>query len=83
MVNKFKRKFPTFQIVAMYKKLPELSYRYVDQITIREVVNFILQKRNALDTAEIQKIVGWFRRSPLIGNFKFLRLKLPFRLKWL
>lgn len=84
MMNKFKHKFPTYQIVATYRKLPELSYRYVDQMTIRDLVNYILQKRNTLDIAEILKIVEWLRKSPHISNFKvFKGLKLPFKFKWL
>ena len=83
MIKKFRRKFPTYQIVATYRKLPELSYRFVDQMTIREVVNYILQKRNVLDATEIQKIVEWLRKGPYISNFKVLKgLKLPFRFKW-
>ena len=83
MVNKFRRRFPTYQIVATYRKLPDLPYRYVDQMTIREVVNYILQKRKVLDTAEIQKIVEWLKKGPYISNFKVLKgLKLPFRFKW-
>jgi len=82
MVNKFKRKFPTFQIVATYRKLPELPYKYVDQMTIRDIVNFILQKREVLSISEVQKIVEWLRKNPFISNFKFKGLKLPFRFKW-
>ena len=80
MMKKFKRKFPTYQIVATYRKLPEHPYKYVDQMTIRDVVNYILQKRNALDAAEIQKIVEWLKKKPHISNFK--GLKLPFKFKW-
>lgn len=81
MMSKFRRKFPTYQIVATYRKLQELSYSYVNQMTIREVVNFVLQKRSMLNDAEIQKIVEWLRKSPHISNFKFKGL--PFRIKWL
>lgn len=83
MVNKFNRRFPTYQIVATYRKLPELPYRYVSQMTIYNIVNFILQKRNALTTTEIQKIVEWLRRGPYISNFKFLKgFKFPIRFKF-
>ena len=82
MINKFRTRFPTYQIVATYRKLPELPYRYVDQMTIRDVVNFILQKRKMLTPTEIQKIVEWLRKGPYISNFKFKGLKLPFRLKF-
>jgi len=81
MMSKFRHKFPTYQIVATYRKLQELSYSYVNQMTIREVVNFVLQKRSMLNDAEIQKIVEWLRKSPHISNFKFKGL--PFRIKWL
>ena len=82
MVNKFKRRFPTYQIVATYRKLPELSIRYVNQMTIREIVNFILQKGDKLTTSEVQKIVEWLRKEPFISNFKFKGLRLPIRFKF-
>ena len=82
MINKFRRKLPTYQIVATYRKLPEIPYSYVNQMTIRDIVNFILQKRDTLTTAEIQKIVEWLRKGPHISNFKFKGLKLPFRFKF-
>lgn len=82
MINKFRRRFPTYQIVATYRKLPEIAYKYVNQMTIRDIVNFILQKRDALTTTEIQKIVEWLRKGPNISNFKFKGLKFPFRFKF-
>jgi len=82
MINKFSRKFPTYQIIATYRKLPELSYNYVSQMTIRDMVNFILQKRKMLTPSEIQVIVEWLRKEPHISNFKFKGLKFPFRLKF-
>ena len=82
MINKFSRKFPTYQIVATYRKLPDLPYNYVSQMTIRDLVNFILQKRKMLTPTEIQKIVEWLRKVPHISNFKFKGLKFPFRLKF-
>lgn len=81
MMHKFKRKFPLYQIVATYRELPDISsnYSYVNQMTIRDIVNFVLQKRDVLIPAEIQKIVEWLRKQPHISNFKGLYF--PFKIK--
>jgi len=68
MTKKFKRKFPVYQIVATYKEPPQIPYKYVTQLTIRELVNFILTSKGRLSHSEIQAIVAWLRSSPYIYN---------------
>ncbi len=75
MMDRFKRKFPVYKIVATYKELPQISYRYVDQLTIKELVNFILRKHRSLDHFEIQVIVKWLQSSPRIYNSGFKLFK--------
>jgi len=75
MMKKFKRKFPTYQIVATYKQLPEIPYRYVTQLTIQELVNFILGKKRILDDFKIQEVVKWLQSSPRIYNSGFKLFK--------
>lgn len=76
MTNQFKRKFPIYQIVATYKQLPQVHYDgYVTQLTIRELVDYILRRQGSLDDFETQTIVKWLRSSPHIYNshHKFFR----------
>ncbi|MEE9378361.1 MAG: nuclease-related domain-containing protein [Candidatus Lokiarchaeia archaeon] len=75
MMDRFKRKLPVYQIVATYKELPQIRYRYVDQLTIKELVNFILGKKRSLDDFEIQIIVKWLQSSPFIRNSGFKLFK--------
>ncbi len=75
MIRRFKRKFPIYQIVATYKELPQIHYRYVEQLTIKELVNFILRKKRTLDELTIQTIVKWLQSSPHIYNSGFKLLK--------
>ena len=71
MTNKFKRKFPVFKIVATYKELPQIPYKYVTQLTIRELINFILCSKGSLSHSDIQKIVTWLGSSHYIYNSGF------------
>ena len=66
MMDKFYRKFPIYKIVATTRSLPQLFYKYVDQMTINELINFILEKHQSLDSEEIAKIVDWLRNIPYI-----------------
>lgn len=75
MMDRFNRKFPLYKIVATYKQLPRIPYRYVDQLTIEELVNFILGKQRSLDEFEIQVIVKWLKSSPFIRNSGFKLFK--------
>ena len=69
MMDRFKRKFPIYQIVATYKQLPQIPYNgYVTQLTIGELVDNILNRKRSLDNFEIEKIVSWLRSSPHIYN---------------
>lgn len=80
MMHKFHRKFPLYQIVATYRKLPEIRHGYVKQMTIRDVVNYILNQRERLLPTEIKRIVEWLIRRPHISNFKIKGL--PFRIRF-
>ncbi|TFG09707.1 MAG: NERD domain-containing protein [Promethearchaeota archaeon] len=71
MMDFFNRKFPVYKIVATYRKLPEIDYDYVEQMTIRELVNFILRKKEKLASHNILKIVKWLKTNPHINNYKF------------
>lgn len=75
MMKKFKRKLPVYKTVATYKELPQIPYRYVDQLTIKELVNFILGKKRSLDDFEILLIVKWLQSSPRINNSGFKLFK--------
>lgn len=75
MMDQFKRKFPVYKIVATYKQLPQIHYSYVEQLTIEEVVNYILEKKRILDDFEIRIIVEWLQSSPRIYNSGFKLFK--------
>jgi len=73
MMDFFNRKFPVYKVVATYRKLPEIDYDYVKQMTIRELVNFILTKKEKLASHDILKIVKWLKSNPHISNYKISR----------
>ena len=75
MMDKFKRKFPVYQIVATYRQLPQIPYEYVTQLTIRELVDYILRRQERLNHSDVLSIISWLRFSPQIFNSK-LKLRL-------
>ena len=75
MMDKFKRKFPVYQIVATYRQLPQIPYEYVTQLTIRELVDYILRRQGRLNHSDVLSIISWLRFSPQIFNSK-LKLRL-------
>lgn len=69
MMDRFKKKFPIYQIVATYRQLPQIHYNgYVTQLIIGVLVDNILRRKGSLDNFEIEKIVLWLRSSPHIYN---------------
>ena len=81
MMDYFFRKFPVYKIVATYRPLPEIHYDYVNQMTIRDLPNFILNKREQLDPEDIRKIVSWLNNYPHIENSRSRR-PYGFRRRW-
>ena len=79
MMDQFNRKFPSYNVVATYKELPQIPYKYVEQLTIRELINHIIGRKVSLNPSEILKIVAWLRSSPFIYNSKRKLFKLPRR----
>lgn len=73
MMDYFNCKFPVYKVVATYRKLPEINYNYVDQMTIRELVNYILKKKEKLASHDVLRIFKWLKSGPHINNYKFRR----------
>ena len=84
MMNQFNSKFPVYKVVATYKELTQISYKYVEQLTIRELVNYIVGRKESLNPSDILKIVTWLRASPFIYNSSRKLFKFPGRklFKW-
>ena len=66
--DRFRQKFPTYNVVATYSKLPLIPYPYVEQMLISDLVNYILGKPEALPAHDIPKIVSWLEGHPHIYN---------------
>lgn len=77
MMDRFGIKFPVYKIVATYRQLPQIPYDYVSQLTIRELVDYILLRKGRLNSSDILAIVSWLRSSHYIFNSmkKLLRFK--------
>ena len=78
MMDYFGHKFPVFKVVATLRDLPQLNYAYVDQMMIRELVNYILQKRKLLTADYVRRIVQWLSTHPHIHN-QSLRSFFPYK----
>ncbi|MBY8988776.1 MAG: NERD domain-containing protein, partial [Candidatus Lokiarchaeota archaeon] len=70
MMDHFGRKFPVYQIVATYRRLPQIPYDFVSQLTIRELVDHILRRQRGINPSDVLTIVSWLRSSPHISNSK-------------
>ncbi|MHA1327995.1 MAG: NERD domain-containing protein [Promethearchaeota archaeon] len=73
MMDFFNKKYPIYKIVATYRSLPQIPYKYVAQMTIRELVNYILQKPESIDQADVKVISKWLINRPIINNSHLVR----------
>ncbi|MFX0048487.1 MAG: nuclease-related domain-containing protein [Candidatus Hermodarchaeota archaeon] len=78
MMDQFGKKYPLYQIVATFKQLPESPYDFVMQLTIEELVDYILGRDGRIEPPEVLTIVEWLQNSPYIFNAKHVYLKLKF-----
>jgi len=78
MKHKFDKKFPVYKIVATYKQLPQIPYNFVTQLTIQELVDYILKRDDRIDPSDVLEIVEWLQSSPYIFNAKHVFLKMKF-----
>jgi len=78
MMDQFGKKYPLYQIVATFKELPQIPYDFVMQLTIEELVDYVLGRDGRIDPSEVLTIVEWLRNTPYIFNAKHVYLKLKF-----
>jgi len=78
MMDQFGKKYPLYQIVTTFKQLPQIPYDYVMQLTIQELVDYILKRDGRIDPSDVQTIVEWLQSSPYIFNAKHVLLKKKF-----
>jgi len=70
MWDRFKIKFPVYNIVATYKKLEHIEYEFVNQLSINRLNKFILTRETTIDKENIEKLVKWLKSNPRIYNNK-------------
>ena len=57
--RKFGKLYKTYNLVVTLKKLPKQNYKYVYQLLIRELNNFILSRKRQLSQRQVERIKNW------------------------
>ena len=61
-INKFRRKFPIYNIVVTLRNLPIVNYQYVKQLSVKELNSHISTRQGFLSESEINQVVNWLKR---------------------
>ncbi len=68
--NRFRRKFPIYNVAIMLRKVPKVKYGFVYHLTIKELYWFILRREGVISKKKIRQIIRWLAK---ISNRKAIK----------
>ncbi|MFW9879005.1 MAG: hypothetical protein ACFFG0_38490, partial [Candidatus Thorarchaeota archaeon] len=68
----FGKPYKTYKLVVTIRDLPKYKYKFVFQLSIKELNDFILSQNKLLNLQQIELIKNWFIK------LKFINLKYKF-----
>lgn len=75
---RLRKPYKTYNIVATLKDLPKFRYKFVDQLSINQLKQYILSKSKRLADVQIERLVNWVTSlrviNPVSGFWRGYRI---------